>query len=138
MGLSPTGKSASIAAQALSSSASCRFIPAHCNGDFTTTIPIWTVLPSMLSSLIRPSDRLHGQCSSFQISVHFHLILHVLQELISVALQLVYVVSDYEHDIVTFTDGVDGPCPSRISLVYRRVSLAPRTTHRSTETDTSV
>src|SRR3984893_18379121 len=31
MGLSPTGKSASIAAQALSSSASCRFIPAHCN-----------------------------------------------------------------------------------------------------------
>src|SRR5258708_7258884 len=35
MGLSPTGKSASIAAQALSSSASCRFSPAHCYGDLS-------------------------------------------------------------------------------------------------------
>src|SRR5580693_7186317 len=107
-----------------------------CYGDFATTTPVWD--GSSLSFLIRPSDRLHHQGSSFQISGHFHLVLHVLQELIFVALELVYVVSDYEYDIVTFIDGVEGPCPSRISLVYRRVSLAPRTTHRSNETDTSV
>src|SRR4029077_11445123 len=97
-----------------------------------------TVLPSMLSFLIRPSDRLHGQCSSFQISGHFHLILHVLQEMIFVALQPVYFVSDYQHDIVTFTDGVEGPCPSRISLVYRRGFPGTPKNHPSQKNENSV
>jgi len=47
----------------------------------------------------------------------YRFILHVLQELIFVALEPVNGVSEYEHDIVTVTDGMEGPCPSRISLV---------------------
>jgi hypothetical protein len=48
----------------------------------------------MLPFFVRTGDRLHGQSSSFQISRDFRLILHILQELIFVALELVYVVPD--------------------------------------------
>src|SRR5712671_4383454 len=57
----------------------------------------------------RAPDCLHGQSLSVQSSRNRRFSLHELQDLIFVALELVHIVTNDEHDVVTFTDGLKPP-----------------------------